>query len=268
MYLAIDIGGTKTLVALFSRGGRKLKAIKFPTSQNQNRFLDELVRVLQGFAGRNIQGVAVAIPGIIEKNYSFRFGNLPWRNIDLVTPIKKLFHCPVWFENDAHLATVFEAHRRQGRTVYLTFSTGIGGGIADNGELMRDMSVKFEPGHWIYQYQGQKLEWEDIASCNAVGAVFGTVATSVRGKNNHQEIARRISLGMVDIIKTLKPNLIVVGGPMGRVFPRIKKYLRNDLRSTLGDEFALPKIVKAKKPTESVIFGCYLFAREQAKKNA
>ena len=135
MILAIDIGGTKTLIALFSKRGRILRRRKFKTAQGSKTFVHELTNNLSDFTHRKITGVVVAIPGVVQKNYSVSFGNRKWDNIDLITPLKELFDCPIWFENDANLAVLYEGFRLPGRTVFLTFSTGIGGGISDRNRI-------------------------------------------------------------------------------------------------------------------------------------
>ena len=95
MYLAIDIGGTKTLVALFSKRGRVLKRHKFKTAQGFRTFISDLEEVLIPFKRYKIKRVVVAIPGVVQNNYSVSFGNRNWVNIDLCTPIKNLFSCPI-----------------------------------------------------------------------------------------------------------------------------------------------------------------------------
>ena len=135
MYLSVDIGGTKTLIALFSRHGRIVRKIKFKTAADFDDFVSELVSVLNGFSERRITAITVAIPGVVQKNCSFSFGNREWDGIDLLSPLRKLFDCPIWFENDANLAVLYESFRLPGRTVFLTFSTGIGGGIAENNKF-------------------------------------------------------------------------------------------------------------------------------------
>lgn len=253
MYLAIDIGGTKTLIALFSKRGRVVRRRKFKTAQGAQTFIHELEGHLAGFAGRRIQGVVVAIPGIVQKNYSVKFGNRKWDNIDLISPLKNLFSCPIWFENDANLATLYESYRLSGRTVFLTFSTGIGGGVAEKNRILPE-SDKFEPGHKMYWYDGQVKEWEDIAAASAIENVYHVdYATDLRKKEVMQDIAKRIGLGLPDIVKTYNPNTIVLGGPMGRIFRLYAKYLPD-----LGVKYRRPK-----RPNESVIYGCYLYARQK-----
>lgn len=257
MYLAIDIGGTKTLIALFSKRGRVLRRRKFRTAQGSKTFLRELERHLTDFTRWKIRGVTVAIPGIVQKNYSVKFGNRKWDDIDLITPIKKLFGCPIVFENDANLGALYEAYRLPGRTVFLTFSTGIGGGIVEKNRILPE-SNKFEPGHKMYFYDGKVKEWEDIAAASAIESYYHIdKATDLRKKEAMEEIAKRIHLGLPDIVKKYKPDTIVLGGPMGKIFKSYVKYLPSDLEV----KYRAPK-----RPNESVIYGCYIYAKQKERK--
>ncbi len=254
MYLAVDIGGTKTLIALFSSRGRVVKRIKFRTARGANRFVDDLSKTLRLFSKYNISSVVVAIPGIVQKNYSVTFGNRDWPGIDLISPLKKLFDCPIYFENDANLAALYEGSFYGGKTVFLTFSTGIGGGVVENGQILPE-SNQFEPGHKFYDYNGKVLEWEDIAAASALEKYYHVdLATDLRKKIIVQDVARRVALGLPDIIEQYSPKTIVLGGPLGKIFRRYVKYLPN---------FKV-KFVRPRRPLESVIYGCYLFAKQKA----
>ena len=254
MYLSIDIGGTKTLIALFSKRGRVLRRRKFKTAQGSKTFLGDLAGNLEVFRKFKIRAITVAIPGTVQKNYSVYFGNRKWDGIDIYTPIKKLFDCPIYFENDASLAALFEAYRLSGRTVFLTFSTGIGGGIVEKNRILPE-SQKFEPGHKMYFYNGEVKEWEDIAAASALESFYHVdLATDLRKKEVLQDVAKRVYLGIPDIVKEYKPDTIVLGGPLGKIFKLYAKYLPAEA----GVKFQRPK-----RPNESVIYGCYLYSKQK-----
>lgn len=253
MYLAIDIGGTKTLIALFSARGRVVRRVKFKTAHSSRQFITDLTRALAGFSRRKVSMVTVAIPGTVQKNYSVSFGNRNWPNLDLITPIKNLFSCPIYFENDANLAALYEGSFYRGKVVFLTFSTGIGGGVVENGRILPESS-SFEPGHKIYTYKGRAAEWEDLASSHAIEGVYHVdMATSLRKKAEMQDVAARVALGLRQVVNDYSPSAIVIGGPLGKIFKRFSKYL-----PSLG-----VKLVRPRRPLESVIYGCYIFGKNQ-----
>ncbi|MDO5451726.1 MAG: ROK family protein [Candidatus Saccharibacteria bacterium] len=254
MYLGVDIGGTKTLIALFSRRGRVLRRRKFKTAQGYKTFIHDLENHLNDFKKFKIRSVVVAIPGIVQKNYSMEFGNRNWRNIDLVTPLKSLFGCPIYFENDASLGALYESYRLHGRTVFLTFSTGIGGGVVEKNRILPESS-EFEPGHKKYWYDGKLKEWEDIAAASAIESFYHVdYATRLRKKEVMQDIAKRVYLGLPDVIDEYRPDTIVLGGPLGKIFKLYVKYLPENLEV---------KLRRPKRPNESAIYGCYLLAKQK-----
>ena len=254
MYLAVDIGGTKTLVALFSKRGRVLRRVKFKTSWQKERFMRELTQVLKQFSKYQLSAVVVAVPGVVQKNCSVRLGNRDWGDFSLVETVQKLFDCSIYFENDANLAAVYESHRLPGKTVFLTFSTGIGGGIATRGHILPE-SDSFEPGHKIYNYNGVKAEWEDIAASSALEKAFHVdAATDLSGKEYMMEIAERVYLGLADVVSKYHPDTIVLGGPLGKIFNLYVKYLPK----IEGVRYRRPR-----RPLESVIYGCYIFGKNQ-----
>ena len=258
MYLGIDIGGTKTLIALFSRRGRVLRRKKFETARSRGRFLEELEDHLGDFRKYRVKAVAVAVPGDIrieQKNCSVKFGNREWGWFSLSDVLNKLFSCPVYYENDANLASIYESRGMTGKTVFLTFSTGIGGGIAENGALLAGESRDFEPGHTLYWYKGAVKEWEDIAAASALEKAYHVdKATDLKKKEALKEIAERVHLGLPDIIKKHHPDTIILGGPLGKIFKLYARYLPDDLGVVLR---------RPRRPTESVIYGCYLYAKQK-----
>ena len=254
MYLAVDIGGTKTLIALFSKRGRVIRRYKFKTSWQKEKFVRDLVIVLRHFAEFDLNAVVVAVPGVVQKNCSVRLGNRDWGDFSLVKVMQTLFKCPVYFENDANLAAVYESYRLPGKTVFLTFSTGIGGGIAEQGHILPE-SASFEPGHKVYKFGKATKEWEDIAASSALEKDFHIdAATDLRTKMQLLEVAARVYLGIPDIIAKYHPDTIVLGGPLGKIFNMYVKYLPKHE----GVRYRRPR-----RPLESVIYGCYIFGKNQ-----
>lgn len=254
MYLSVDIGGTKTLVAVFSSRGRVIRKRKFKTALLARDFLNDLTEVLTDFSRYTVRAITVAIPGEVRDNYWVRFGKRNWDGIDIYGCIKNLFNCPVYFENDANLAAVYESYRLRGLTLFLTFSTGLGGGIAENGRLLSE-SKNFEPGQKIYTVDGRSDEWQNIAAASALEKHFRAKrATDLRGAEVMQEIAARVALGLPDLVATYHPRTIILGGPLGKIFKSYVKYL---------PKFRDVRFRRPRRPTESVIYGCYIFSKNQ-----
>ena len=277
MFLAIDIGGTKTLLALFSSHGLRLKRLKFPTEKDPTADIKTLSKNHQTFlpkasCRRRVKAITVAIPGAVKiepDSCSFKFGNLDWQRIDLLTPIKNLFNCKIFFANDANLATLYESTRvgrKSGKSIYLTFSTGIGGGIAQDGKLLARASDAFEPGHVKYAYQNRTEEWEDLASAKALIEAYGidTLQNLVLDDATLKDVLLRLSLGLIDIVNHETPATLIIGGPLAFLFKKLKQPLLAKLRTDTSDK--LLKLKKARRPTDSTIYGAYLYAKQNYRK--
>lgn len=265
MYLSIDIGGTKTLIACLDQRGRVSRRDKFPTPNSLDEFLNKLFIHLEPYRSLSPNNIIVAVPGIVKNNCPLSLGNRPdWHNPPLNDVINKLFSCPIYFENDASLGAVYESSFYSGRSIYLTFSTGVGGGIANRGVLENPVSADFEPGHRLYEWQGEQLEWEDIASCKALEARYGARATSLRSRDKYADIAARILVGLVDIIEENRPNTIIIGGPLAKLYRHYSRPLKKLLKDAFKDApEKLPKLKPAHSPTEAVTRGMYLYAKQR-----
>ena len=295
MYFIIDIGASKTLFALFSRFGKVLKTKKFPTEANKDLFLEYFSENLASFIEpkkrKKIKSIVVGVPGVVSEqtSCSIKFGNLCWGKIDLASPIKKLFNSKIFFLNDADLATLYESSfYKKKKVTYLTFSTGIGGGIAENKSLLPE-SASFEPGHKKYKYKGSLKEWEDLASAKAISEAFDDVPVKNLKRNRaaRREIAVRLSLGLPDVLLETNPDVLIIGGAVGLVIKKCKKLLLPLLKMALEAKISRSKpvpgekssptaseilnrldslkIVPARRPLESVIYGGYLYAKTHKK---
>ncbi|MDR3298021.1 MAG: ROK family protein [Candidatus Nomurabacteria bacterium] len=263
MYLCVDIGGTKTLVALVNEAGKIVRFSKFATAFDQKRFFAMLVEEIRiGFCMDNVRAISVAMPGPTEKNQALWLGNLPWANFDIAGDLNAEFGLPVFVENDANLAGLAEAASFRGLSVYLTFSTGVGGGVVRNGEMEASTRI-YEPGHDKYEWDGNVMEWEDFASAKAVADYFGKLTSEISSPDDWHEVAMRIATGLHSVVSSIRPNHIIFGGPLGLELKKYQRYLKKELEEQLSPGAKMPKLTVAKLGDKSVIYGCYIYARDQ-----
>jgi predicted NBD/HSP70 family sugar kinase len=265
MYLAIDVGGSKTLLAAFSAEGKILKQTKFPTPKRYSEFLKLLEETTKtGFKDYRFIKACCAVPGVInrERGLALDFGNLPWQDV----PIKKdvqaaIGHVPTLIENDANLAGLAEAlvHKKYKRVLYLTVSTGIGGGIIANGVIDPNFADS-EVGQMMMEYNGKLAKWEDFASGRALVKEFGKRASEIEDAATWREFSRRLARGINELIAVMHPEIIIIGGGVGAHYQKFAPYLEAELKSLENDMVKTPPIIKATHPEEAVIYGCYYLA--------
>lgn len=267
MIIAVDIGGTKTLVASF-HGERSVgNEERFPTPHEPKEFLKSLLGALERFKTDAAQAICVAAPGIIaEDGTVLRCSNLPWTNFELRKLLSESYDCPIFINNDAKLAGLAETHSLKEvppLSVYVTVSTGIGTGIITHGRLDSALA-RSEGGYMMFRTPPQGLvAWEKFASGHAIRDHFGKMAADIRDPKDWQEIVERLALGFEMLIPLLQPQVVIVGGSVGAYFDRFGHLLTEVLRQRIPPYIDIPQIVQAQHPQEAVVYGCYYYATHQ-----
>lgn len=264
MIVAVDTGGTKTLITAFSHDGVAGEKIKFKTPPKEEDYLRLLKQTLkEAYGGQRVDAIVVAMPGIVKDGVAVWCNNLHWKNFHIAKALKGILGtAPVWVDNDANLAGLAETRSRSPMplsSLYVTVSTGIGTGITTNGRI--DSGLRFsEGGRMLVEYQGKVREWESFASGQAIYKEYGQYARDITSKRTWNEIADRISRGFLAAIPLLQPQVIIIGGSIGTYFDQYAERLKSILDSHLPDHIPCPRIVPAKHPEEAVIYGCYYYA--------
>ena len=162
--LGIDIGGTKLVLAVGDREGTPIASTRSPMSLSGDWHIDletlvEAARTLLAEAGigdeEPLERVGVSVPGPADPRDGILLSppNLPnWQNVPIGAFLEERFGVGVRIENDANAAVLAEASFGAGRglsdLVYLTMSTGVGGGVISAGRLVRGaFGSAGEPGH-------------------------------------------------------------------------------------------------------------------------
>ncbi|MFA5004201.1 MAG: ROK family protein [Candidatus Saccharimonadales bacterium] len=261
MYLGVDIGGTKTLVAVLSDDGIICEQQKFATPKTYTEFINELGKVIQTFEAKDFRAAGVAIPGRVDRVHGIgrRFGNLSWKDVPIQHDVERVAHCPVIIENDANLAGLSEAmllKRSHQKVLYITVSTGIGTGFIVNQKI--DPSLADSEGGNLMLQRGDKLvKWESFASGKAIAARYGKQASEISDQKTWQAIARDLAIGIIDLLAITQPDVVVIGGGVGHYLDRFDKYLVEELQNLTNPMLPIPPVQEAQRPDEAVIYGCY-----------
>jgi predicted NBD/HSP70 family sugar kinase len=262
MYMGIDVGGTKTVVATLTQTGDIREQVRFPTPKDYKDFLFEVKKALNGFKEKDYAAGAAGIPVTWfdrSSGVAHAFGNLPWRDVPVQQDLERIFDCPFVVENDCKLAALSEAHLLKGKyssVLYVTVSTGIGFGLVLNGVI--DTSVGDGGGRTILlEHNGKTMPWEDFAGGRAINERFGKHASDITDDATWKIIAHDLAKGFIHLIAIMQPEVIVMGGSVGTYFDRYSKFLKEDIEKYQIPLIKLPDIRRAERPNEVVIYGCY-----------
>lgn len=263
MIVAVDTGGTKTLIASFADDGSLLDHWKFPTPATEAEYVHVLSQELhRHFGNKTVDALVVAMPGIVIDGVAVWCNNLKWKNFNVVGALSGILgDTPVFVDNDANLAGLAEARSMKEVVplcLYVTISTGIGSGIITDGNIHHALR-KSEIGRTLVEFDGVVREWETFASGKAIHGTYGKYARDITSKKVWHAIADRISRGFLATIPVLQPDVIIIGGSIGTYFSAYGADLKNFLKERLPEHIPVPKIIKAKHPEEAVIYGCYYY---------
>lgn len=267
MYLAVDIGGTKVLLAAFTNDGKLAESLRFPTPESYPDCIKQLKEELPKLGDHDFKAAGVAIPGKVDRveGRGLAFGRLPWENVPIEHDVERIINAPVVIENDANLAGLSEAillKNEYSKVLYVTFSTGIGTGIIIKG-IIDPSFADSEGGEIMIEYHDRLQKWEDVVSGRAIVKEFGKQAREITSETTWKHISRYMALGLIDLTALLQPEVIVIGGGVGSHFDRFGHLLQKELERYETPLIPLPVLRKAKRPEEAVIYGCYELVRSR-----
>ena len=261
MYLAVDVGGTKTLISEVDKTGKVRNSKKIKTPKQYPHLVEEIADSVRSLEASEFEQACVAVPGKIDRKngVGLTFGNLPWENVPVQADLEQVLRCPVIVENDANLAGLGEAQfvdKSFKKVLYITVSTGIGSAFVVDGEL-EPSALDAEIGHMLIEHRGRLDRWEHFASGSAIVRNYGKRASEIEDQQTWYKIAHNLAGGFLTVIAIYTPDIIVVGGGVGTHLDKFKDKLIELLEIYENPMITVPVIEKAKHPEEAVIYGCY-----------
>jgi len=177
MILALDFGGTKHTAGLARRGERTwLRTAReiAPEHATADDDLEIMLRLARGLlAGERpgITGVSFGGPVDFYSGTVRLSHHVPgWENRPLAQMLRETFGAPAWVDNDANVAAIgehmFGAGQGSDSLLYMTVSTGVGGGWILNGRPWRGQDrMAGEIGHMVVDPSGP------VCVCGSRGCV-------------------------------------------------------------------------------------------------
>jgi glucokinase len=258
--LAVDVGGTRTRAALVNAEGRVMHRQSLATPADQGA---EAVVAAIASACRAVIAECGAIPGLklglcapgpLDAKRGLALATPTIRgftNFPLRQAVEDALGLSVTIENDGPCAALGEwrcgAGQGADNFVYVTISTGIGGGIVSEGRLLRGRlglaghigHIPIKPDGGAICFCGQPGCWEAEASGSALqtkaraagfadlgDALSRAAAGEERGLAFADSAAGDIALGLAAVIHVLSPERIVIGGGVGNALPVLGPMLR------------------------------------------
>ena len=271
--IGVDLGGTKISTAISTIEGNILANVVLPTKAEEGetavlgRIVQSIDEVIVGSSTSidEIEAIGIGSPGPLDakKGIIITTPNLPFKDYNLVQPLKEKYNIPVYLDNDANAAAIgeymFGAGKGKNSIVYFTVSTGVGGGAVLDGKVYRGhTSNALEIGHTTVDPNGPRCNCGNLGCLEAMSsgtaiakkgkeAVSTNVETSLKKHDTvtsyevfkeaeaGDEVAKDIidnaltylGIGVANAIATFDPEMIIIGGGVSKagdiVFDTVKK---------------------------------------------
>lgn len=249
LYGGLEAGGTKMVCALGYADGTIEDKISFPTTTPEK----SIPRIIEYFKDKEICSLGIGSFGPVDVNPdSESYGNildspkLAWQHYPLKKVLEDALCVPIKVDTDVNGSCLgemtFGCAEGMDNVGYVTIGTGIGAGMAVNGQLVHGMGHP-EFGHILVSriegddYKGKcpfhPTCFESLASGPAIEERWGKKAEELSDRPEVWEMeADYIAQGLMAMVLTISPRKIILGGGVmhqQQLFPLIRKKLKEKL---------------------------------------
>lgn len=313
--IAVDFGGTKIATAIFNSNMSVVSKIKVDSEAAKGKehtitlILDSIRQVmkLSGVAAEQLAGVGVSSLGPLNlsKGVILYPATLGWKNVPIRQLIYDEFKAPVFLENDCNAGAYGElllgAGRGSDNLIYITVSTGIGGGIIIDKKIYQGKNgASGEFGHICIEDDGRKCLCgnfgclEAYASGTAIVAIAKEYLSKQKdsillelSNNNPDNIdcfmiekaaylgdipsvqiwenaGQKLGHGISILLQLLDPNVIIIGGGVTKAWSLFYLPMLNAIKKhTYMSTYDDVSIVRAQLGQESCLFGAAMIAAKE-----
>lgn len=312
LYIGVDLGGTKIHTAISTSSGNILNEEVVLTEANKgyeqivDKIKNSIRKVMEGIDKSSIVAIGVGSPGPldIKKGIISEPVNLPFNNFPIVEELVKEFSIKTFLDNDANAATLGEYLFGSGKgtenMVYVTASTGIGGGAILNGKIYRgSTSNALEVGHTTINLSGRRCGCgnngcvEAMSSGTAIrklakDALDSRVKTSLReykdevtskevfieaskGDSVSKEIVENalsfLGAAIANYANIFDPDVIVIGGGISGAGDIVFEIIEREMKKRcLGPIYNHCKVLKSDLGSKTGVFGAIALALMESEK--
>ncbi len=259
--ITFDIGGTFIKYALCDENFNLSNSTKFPTQANQGgrKLIEKVIEIVKEYD--NIDRVAISTAGQVDSvsgTVVYATDTIPgYTGTKIKEMVESATGIPTYVENDVNSAALGEAYFGEAKGyndfICLTYGTGIGGAIWLNGDLYKGSFCSAgELGHIITHSGGKKCTcggsgcYECYASASALVRSVNEISdTELDGvkifdienfsdpaiKSKVDEWIDEIVTGLISIVYTFNPSLIVLGGGIMN-----EKYIIESINERIHDK--------------------------------
>jgi len=290
--LCLDIGATYIKSGIVNEKGKVKNGDKIEnrSANGESFFVKQIIDLINKYKEKNdIKKVGIGFAGQVDYKKGIIISDTNMggiKNLYLKATLERKIHgISVMIDGDAHCFSLaeskFGAGKKYNDMIGITLGTGIGGGIIINKKLYRGANnTAGELGHIIIDANSESVcgcggygHLEALASGRALQNLYKEITEqdadidliidmAVKGEKIAQkaiiQIGFNFSLGLANIINSLDPEIVVIGGGLINI-EFLWKVILNNLPNYLMREYLeKTKIVKSKLGDNGGVIGASL----------
>ena len=253
--IGIDFGGTNIRAARIVDDVIDVQnQVKTPKdAQDEWATIEVMKELIRSVMNEQVDAIGIGVPSVVdrEKGIVYNVVNIPhWDEVHLKTILEKEFEIPVYLDNDANCFALAERFFGVGRDfehfVGLTIGTGLGGGIIQQGRLLKDANCGAgEFGE--LPYKDNKLEFYASGSffANVYGVDGGEMYLRAQQQDPeameaYRQLGKNLGEAVKIVVLTFDPQMIVFGGTVAEAH----RFYEESMYETINQDFAFPNSIK------------------------
>lgn len=281
--IGIEFGVNIVRTGIFNIKGKKINSIEKeinsygrPTDVLKNLILiiDELINNSK-VDFYKIKGMGIAMPGLIDSQKRILRSVHPFpllKEYPLVEQLEEHYEKTIWLENDANGAVLGEKWFGHGKKfnnyVFIVGDSGIGAGIIINGKLYSGTSNSAgEIGHTVITKD--LIPLESFGGLSRLADEFNLPLEIILNESKKSdeikkaidEISKFLALGIVNLVNTIDPEAVILGGRILKVGNSVIREIKKIVEQyTFSNE--IPEILVATKKEDAILSGAASIAIE------
>jgi len=280
--IGIEFGVNIVRAGIFNIKGKEISKIErninsygkpIDVLENLKKIIEELIDNTK-VDNDDIKAIGMVMPGLIDSESKVLQSVHPFpllKEYPLSKQLEDYFNKVVWLENDAKGAAIGEKWFGHGKTldnyVFVVGDSGIGAGIVINGKIYRgSYNSAGEIGHTLLTKD--LIPLESLGGLSRLSDKFElplqiilNEKKSKEVKDEIKEISEFFALGIVNLVNTISPEAVIIGGRILKGGQAIIREIKSIVAQyTFSKE--IPQILVASKKEDAILAGAASIAIE------
>ena len=253
-YIGVDLGGTNVRAGRIVDGMiEEQNQVRTPKdAKDEWTTIESIKGVIRSVMNDQVEAIGIGVPSVVDrtKGIVYNVSNIPhWKEVHLKKILEKEFEIPVYVDNDANCFALAERYVGAGRDfehfVGLAIGTGLGGGIIQQGKLLKDANCgSGEFGELPFRDHNVEYYASGSFFKNFYGVDGGEMYLRAKQQDPealdaYRQFGKNLGEAIKIIVLTIDPQMIVFGGTVSEAHSFFEEAMYENLQ-----DFLFPTSIK------------------------